>query len=194
MSLQHDYEGFQPEVLAPTPDPFFVRELRKIDPELRVVWGYLRYMVRQWAIERRMSPERYYQMYAGLFESDQERFVDQPIFDTNQPITDEHGEFVTYKQIGSRKYDLAPEHEWVMFTQTLDMRTITELKRRYAWERNHTLTRLKMEREMEEAKRKEARAKKTAEIGMEGVREAWRQAGKIVQGEQPKKVMEGTEL
>ena len=82
---------FQPKVLSPSPDPWFVRELRRIDPNLRIVWAYERYLKSSWAIERKFSPERYFAMHASLLENDGPRFVEQPIFDTNSPTPSQVG-------------------------------------------------------------------------------------------------------
>ena len=185
---------FQPAVLTPEPDPFYVRELHLIDPNLRIVWAYQRYFKNCWAIERKMPPERYFQCHASLFEEDLPRFVEQPIFDTNQPIYDDEGEVIGHKEVGRRKFDLAPEWEWVDFVDSLDGRLIIQLKRAYAWERNHSLTRLRIEKENEEQQKELARKKVHTEIMRECVEEAWREHGKIVQGSQPKTVLEGTEL
>lgn len=128
---------FQPEVLNPAPDPFIVRELKKIDPELQVTWGYNRYLDKRWAIERRMSPERYFQSYASLLEADAPRFVDRPIYDANKPIKDpETEEIISYEQVGVQHFDLAPEYEWVAFVDALDMNLIDKIRRLY-WEREH---------------------------------------------------------
>lgn len=150
---------FQPKVLNPSPDPFFVRELRKIDPDLRVSWGYNQYLINQWVIERKLPPERYFSAYASLLEADGQRFVQQPIFDTNQPITDEEGNFISYTQVGTRTYDLAPEYEYVLATPELHMGIITELKRCYAWERNHPISRLAFEKQLELQRQEAARKK-----------------------------------
>lgn len=164
--------AFAPKVLHPEPDAFFVRELRKIDPDLRVVFGYERYLQSKWVIERRIEPTRYFQMYASLLESGEPRFIEQPIYDTDQPIygeweIDQDGQpyqpLLGYEQVGTRKYDLAPEYEWVMTIENddqtfrpLDARTLLKLRRTYAWDRFHSFTRLKMEkdREREENARK----------------------------------------
>ncbi len=137
-----------------------MRELRKIDPELRVVWGYQRYLKSRWAIERKLSPERYWSMYGSLFDSGEKRFIQQPIFDDSRPIWDEHGDIIGSECVGHREFDLAPEHEWVMFVENgdgsfrqLDPRTLTALRRAYAWDRFHSLTRAKIEREAEQQER-----------------------------------------
>src|ERR1043165_8091002 len=110
---------FQPTILNPEPEPWFVRELKKIDPDLRVRWAYGQYLAQQWVIERKLPPERYFSIYASLLESDGQRFVKQPIFDTNLPIYDDNGDFVCYTQVGERDYDLAPEYEAVLFCKEL---------------------------------------------------------------------------
>jgi len=193
--------SFQPEILNPTPDPDFVRQLRKIDPDLRVVWGFQRYMKRCWVIERKIPPERYFAMYASLLESDAPRFIDQPIFDTDQPEYNDEGEAIGFRKIGVRRYDLAPEYEWVMNVvnpddtrRELDARTLTELKRAYAWDRFHSLTRLKVEgdRAREEAEAK--RRKQRADVALDGVKEGWRATGKILFGGQAERIADGTEL
>lgn len=145
---------FQPKVLNPIPDPFFARELRKIDPDLRVRWGYGDYLVNQWVIERRHTPERYFTVHASLEGG--ERFVDQPIFDTDQPLYNEYGEHIGYQQVGTRKYDLAPEWEYVCFVDQLHSGVLGEIKRAYAWERNHPISRLAAEKKMEEEAQKKA--------------------------------------
>ena len=167
--------AFTPRVLHPDPDPHFVRELGKIDPDLRVVFGYSRYLQNKWVIERRIESTRYFQMHASLFESGAPRFIEQPIYDTDQPIygeweIDQDGQpfqpLMGYEQVGTRRYDLAPEYEWVMTVENedqtfrpLDSRTIMKLKRSYAWDRFHSFTRLKLEKERE----REENAKKLKE-------------------------------
>jgi len=173
---------FLPKIISPSPDPFFVRELHKIDPTLRVVWGYERYLKSAWAIERKLTPERYFNMHASLFDSGGQRFVDQAIYDTDRPLYDEYGEFVCYEQVGTRKYDLAPEWEWILFTASLDSRTITDLKRAYAWHYNHSITRERVEKQLEEEKRIAARKAQTVDIGLEALDQAYREAGKRVIG------------
>lgn len=174
--------AFLPEVLKPKPDPAFVRELRKIDPDLRVTFGYERYLVKQWAIERKMPPERYFAAYASLLEADLPRFVEQPVYDTDQPIFNEEGEEIGFKQIGTRNFDLAPDHEWVMFAPALDGSVITELKRTYAWERNHPYSRAAFEKKQQEEIDAKAKAKKDKRIAAarEGVEEAFREVRKEV--------------
>lgn len=173
---------FQPKVLNPTPDPFIVRELRKIDPDLRIEWGYNRYFKSEWVIERKIPPERYFLIYASLLESDLPRFVEQPIFDTGQPIfDDETGEPLGFRQVGTRRYDLAPEYEWVRFTPVLDMNVVLDMKRAYAWERNHTISRLKFEKEQEEAAKKAEAKKKRVDAALEGIDEVFLETRKKVQ-------------
>lgn len=173
--------GFQPAVLNPTPEPWFVRELRRIDPDLRVVWGYNRYFKHQWAIERKIPPERYFLMYESLLSSDEPRFVQQPIFDTNQPLYDEEGGFVCYRQVGTREFDLAPEYEWVRFERTLDDRVLSAIRRSYAWERNHSLSRLRFEKEQEQAKKDAAAKARRMDAALEGFDEALLETRKKVQ-------------
>jgi len=109
---------FNPAVLHPEPDPLFQRELRLIDTNLRLVFGYERYMVNKWVIERKMSPERYQACYSTLLEEDRPRFVTQAIYDTNEPLYDDEGGMCGYKQVGSREFDLAPEWEWMATIET----------------------------------------------------------------------------
>ena len=164
--------AFLPEVFNPRPDPSFVKELKKIDPDLRASFGYARYLVKKWTIERHIEPTRYWQLHASLFESGAPRFIEQPIFDTDQPIygeweIDQEGQpyqpLIGHVQVGTRQYDLAPEYEWVMTVENedqtyrpLDGRTLLKLRRAYAWDRFHSLTRTKIEkqREREEAERR----------------------------------------
>jgi hypothetical protein len=122
---------------APQPPDWFVRELKLIDPTLRAVWGLERYLREEWAIERKTSAENYWLMYESLLTSDEPRFVDQPVYDCEQRETDPiTGIFIGYKQVGIRKYDLAPEFEWVAFRPTLDQALLTLIKKLY-WERDH---------------------------------------------------------
>ena len=177
---------FQPKVLEPTPDPWFITELQKIDSNLRVAWGYARYFEHLWAIERRLSPERYYSMYASLFRSGEPRFVEQPIYDHSKPIFDNDGNEAGWRIVGWRDYDLAPEWEWVQFIRNpdgsfrpLDMRTITEIKRTYAWNRFHSLSRARFEKKQEEERKHEAQMAKERELWMESIDQAWHETGKI---------------
>lgn len=166
---------FQPKILSPTADPFFVRELRKIDPNLRVEWGYERYLNSAWAIERRLSPEEYFTKYGSVVENDLNRYVWQPIFDVNQYEYDpETGEPIAYKQIGVRKFDLAPEWEWVGTFDVLDARALTEIKRAYAWNRNHLESRKRFEQEQREAEDRTNQQQKNKRIDetLEGIDEA----------------------
>ena len=191
---------FQPAVLHPGPDPLFVRELRKIDTNLRVVWGYERYLRQNWVIERRLDSDRYYKLYGSLFRENLPRFVAQPVYDSNQPLYDEAGELIGYRQVGERQYDLAPEWEWVRFVEEpdgtkrdLDSRTLHAIRREYAWNRFHSITRTKIEKQQEEDRQKEERRKKRQELIEECVDEAWHEYGKIVTGGQPDKVLKGTD-
>lgn len=173
--------AFQPAVLNPTPDPWFVRELKKIDPDLRVEWGYNRYLKHQWAIERKIPPERYFLQHASLLESDGPRFVEQPIFDSNQPIFDDNGEFISYRQVGTRTYDLAPEYEWVRFETVLSSDVLSAIKRSYAWERNHPISRLAFEKAQEQAEKEAAAKKRRVDAGLEGYDEVFLETRKKVQ-------------
>lgn len=180
---------FQPSILNPTPDPFFVKELKKIDPSLRVGWAFERYLLDRWVIERKISPERYYRMYRALFESGEDRFVTQPIYDTSQPLYDAYGEPTgKYRQVGERKFDLAPEYEWVMFVENsdqsfrpLDSRTLMELKRAYAWDRFHSFTRQRIEREAEEAKKEASMDSRINDLMKEKLKDVYRELGIRVQ-------------
>ena len=117
---------FQPKILNPAPDPWFVREIRKIDASLRVVWGYNQYLMNVWVVERRLEPERYFTMYSSLLSGDGPRFVDQPVFEAGQ-------------QIGTRRYDLAPEWEYVVNYPALNSAMLLDLRRAYAMARNPKL-------------------------------------------------------
>ena len=201
--------SFNPRALQPSPDPGFIRELRKIDPDLRVVFGYERYLLNRWVIERRMPPERYFASYASVLESGEPRFIDQPIYDDNQPIFgdvewDDNGPFrpiLGYEIVGYRKFDLAPEWEWVMNVENedhsfrpLDSRTLLAMRRAYAWDRFHSITRLKMEkqREMEEADKKATAAR--VDACMDEIAEHRREIWDLPFMGQVKTVMDGTEL
>lgn len=172
--------GWVPETIRPTPEPWFVAEIKKIDPNLRVVWAYERYFINQWALERKLSPERYHAMYKSVLESGESRFVDQPIFDSTRPVLDEYGDVETYEQIGVRKFDLAPEYEWVAYSKRLDEQFLTRIRRSYAWERNHPISRMKFEQKQEEEAREEARRAKHKETIKEGVEEAFAALGKKI--------------
>ncbi len=186
--------GFQPAVLSPEPDPFYVRELKKIDLDLRLAWGYQRYLKNEWVIERKMPAERYFACYASILSSDEPRFVEQPVFDTNQPLFDEAGNSAGYVQIGTRQFDLAPEYEWVQFAPTLDQRLLTSLKRAYAWDRNHPISRLAVEKAAEqEAKEKAAKSKRMDEA-YDSIKDVFRETGRHLFGGQAASVMKGTEL
>jgi hypothetical protein len=172
--------GWVPETLRPEPEPWFVRELKAIDPALRVVFGYQRYFEKRWAIERKMSSEAYYQAYKSLIDSGEPRFVDQPIFDSTKPVFDEYGDIVTYEQIGVNKYDLAPEYEWLMFTDRLDDEVLTTIKRSYAWHERHSFSRQRFEMEQEQKEYREAHKRKLAPLVEEGLDEAYSKLRKKV--------------
>lgn len=171
---------FVPEVIRPEPEPWVVRELKKIDPNLRVVFGYERYFVKKWALERKLTPERYHALYASILESGEPRFVKQPIFDSTKPILDAWGQVESYEQIGERDFDLAPEWEWIAFEEHLNEDFITRVKRSYSWERNHPYSRIRFEQEQERQAKEEINKKKRNELIAEGVEEAFRDLGKQV--------------
>lgn len=172
---------WQPEVIQPTPEPWFVKEIKKIDPNLRVVWGYRQYFVNQWALERKIPAERYHAMYKSLIESGGPRFVKRPIFDSSQPIIDEYtGEIETYVQVGEQDFDLAPEWEWVSYSPHLNDEFLTRIRRSYAWERNHPISRMKFEQQQEEEAKQAAWAKQRKEAIREGVEEGFHKMRKKV--------------
>jgi len=162
-----------PEVIRPEPEPWFVREIKKIDPNLRVMWGYERYFTHRWALERKMTPERYHAAYKSILESGESRFVDRPIFDSNRPIFDDRGDIVTYEQVGVQRFDLAPEYEWVAWFDHLNEEALTRIRRSYAWERNHPISRMKFEQEQERQATEERQKAKRKEAIREGVEEAF---------------------
>lgn len=177
---------FQPKILNPTPDRHWVRELARLDPDLRLVWGYQRYLTSKWVVERRIDPERYFQMYGNLLEADMPRFVSQPIIDHDRPLYDDEGVITGYETVGQREYDLAPEFEYVLTAQNRDgsyrafgEEDMLELRRWYAWNRNHPLSRAKFEEEerlLTEAKER-AEANKLAAMIDEGIDEAFHETG-----------------
>jgi hypothetical protein len=172
--------NWMPEVIRPEPPPWIVAELKKIDPNLRITFGYERYFVKKWALERKMSPERYHAMYASLLEQGGPRWVKQPIFDSQQPIYDAWGEVISYEQIGERDFDLMPEWEWVCYEEHLNEDFLTRVKRSYSWERNHPYSRIRFEQEQERLAKEEANKAKRRELTAEGVEEAFRDLGKHV--------------
>lgn len=169
--------AFTPTILHPEPESWFVRELKIIDPDLRVVFGYERYLKKCWVIERKIPPERYRALYASLFREGGPRFIEQPIYDDSQPILDEDGNTTGASAIvGYRQFDLAPEWEWLATVQTpegtfkpLGQDDLIDLRRQYAWNRNHAYSRARFEqeeREKQEKQEKEAKAKRM-ELWME---------------------------
>ena len=198
--------AFAPRVLHPEPDPAFVDELKKIDSDLRVVFGYERYFINKFVIERKISPERYRAMYASFLKSNEPRFIDQPIFDSDQPIygepeLDQEGNpylpIAGYVRIGSRKYDLAPDYEWVMNVENedgtfrpLDSRTLLKLRRVYAWERFHSISRLKFEKEREREEQEKALNKKLGDDAFDAFMDNRREIYKLPFSGQPKQVLE----
>ena len=180
---------FAPKVLHPEPDPFFVRELKKIDPDLRVIWGYERYLKSAWAIERKTPAERYHAMYRTLLESGGPLTI-------NQPIIDEDG-----ATIGYRTYELAPHYEWMTFVvnpddsfRELDARAITDMKRFYAWQRFQSVAKLRLERDKEQDAAEAARKRKRVDAAKKAIPDLWRELGITLFGGQPQKVMKGTQL
>ncbi len=193
---------FNPAVLHPDPPPWFTRELRLIDPTLRIVWGYDRYLVNKWVLERKLSPERYHAIYASLFRENIPRFVTQPIYDTDRPIygyaQTTAGEFnigepeeilMGYEQVGVRQYDLAPEWEWIATLETPKgefkqpgPEDLVSLRRQYAWNYTHPLSRARFEQEEAEkaaAKEKEQKQQRV-DAWMESIEQAWSEHGKRV--------------
>lgn len=186
---------FTPQVLNPQPEPWFVKELELIDPNLRVIFGYERYLMKNWVIECRIDPAMYAKRYFTLLTSGQPRFIEQPIFDEGKPIYDPYDPLqetpIGHEQVGVRKFDLAPEWEWRKTIhlpdgsfKPLGMDDILELKREYAWNRNHAYSRERYEmeqREADERKEKEEKAK-GVEMWMEAYDQALFEAGQRVTG------------
>lgn len=165
---------------CPEPDRWFVRELKKIDPELRVEWALHRYLRNTWAIERRTDPTRYFEMYSALLSDNGPRFVEQPIFDNDQPIKDLNGVPTgAYVQLGTRQYDLAPEYEWVAFRPVLDQSLLDLIKKLY-WERDHPQE-TQAAVAQEQADRETAHEKKLDTAITEGIKEAFLETRKVVQ-------------
>jgi hypothetical protein len=175
---------FQPKILQPTPDPFWVREIKKIDPTLRVVWGYERYFKSAWAIERQLSPERYFTIYEDILTKGGPRFVKQPIYDSTQMQYDENGDEMGFPCIGERDFDLAPEYEFLCWADVLDARVVTDIKREYAWHVTHPSTRAKVEAELREAKEQEKKNQRVA-AGLEAVEELVNRAKNTVMVTKP---------
>ncbi len=165
---------------CPVPDPWFVRELKKIDPELRVEWALHRYLKNTWAIERRTAPERYFLMYEAVLSDSGPRFVEQPVFDHDQPIRDKDGNKTgAYVQIGMRQYDLAPEYEWVAFRPELNQDLLDLIKKLY-WERDHpTETQAALSKEQDD--REVSTGKKIDDAVDDGIKEAFLDTRKVVQ-------------
>ena len=195
---------FIPPVLHPEPPPWFKRELKLIDPTLRVSFGYERYLLNKWVIERKMSAERYWTCYASLFEQNIPRYTQQPIFDVNHPLYDEEGGMCGYEQVGVREYDLAPEWEWIMTIETKAGQfkqpgpdDLTELRRLYAWNFTHPLSRAKFEAEeaAKVAAKERAQKEKRLDLWHESIEEAWSEFGlRNSFAAQPETAMSGTEL
>jgi len=167
---------------CPVPPEWFVKALKEIDPLFRVVWGQERYLRHEWAIERKMPPEAYWLAHESLLQDGGPRFVDQPVYDNAQPENDPiTGEFVRFKQVGVRKYDLAPEYEWITFCppDQLSQSLLDRIKKR-VWELNHP-----EEREAEDAAYTASVEKKKhdkiSEAVKEGTDEAFLETRKVVQ-------------
>lgn len=194
---------FNPAILHPDPDPGFQRQLHIIDTNLRLTFGYERYLVNRWVIERKMTPERYFRCYQSLLEEDRPRYITQPIYDTNEPLYDDEGEVYGYKQVGSRVFDLAPEWEWIATIETKDGKfkqpgneDLVDLRRQYAWNYTHPLSRKKFEEEeaAKVAAREKDQKQKRVDCWMESIEEAWSEFGTRVTNAVPEHQMEGTEL
>lgn len=171
--------NWHPASESPEPPDWFVRELKRIDPTLRVIWGMERYLRAEWAVERKTDPERYWEMYAHVLSDLGPRFVEQPVFDEAQPLGDENGNPIGFKQVGTRKYDLAPEYEYVAFRPTLDNALLTLIKKLY-WERDHPEQAAAAYKAADEA-RAEAKLKKRMDAAEDGIGEALLETRKIVQ-------------
>lgn len=163
----------------PEPPNWFVQELKLIDPTLRVVWAQERYLKEEWAIERKIPAERYWLSHESLLQDGGDRFIDQPVFDNNQPIKDEDGHVVGYTQVGTRKFDLAPEWEWIAFRPTLDNALLVLVKKLY-WEHNHPEKAAEEQAAIDTAKADAKTAKRIA-AGEEGIGEAFLESRKVVQ-------------
>ncbi len=165
--------SFQPATLHPDPDPSFIRELHIIDKELRLVWGYDRYLKRKWVIERRIQPDRYAAMYWNHLVTNQPRYVDQPIYDDDQPIYDELGNIQDSQIVGYRKFDMCPEWEWIATVENRDgtfkqpgQDDLLSLRRQYAWNYNHPLSRHKFEEEERIKQESKQRAERNQSLDM----------------------------
>lgn len=164
---------------SPTPDEWFVRELKLIDPKLRVVWGMERYFRAEWAIERKMEAEEYWLAHASLMAEGGPRFVDQPIYDHAKPIKDLEGNVTAYEQVGVNKYDLAPEYEYIAFRPSLDGELITLIKKLY-WENAHKEDVARQDKIDDQEREKQKKARRMA-AAAEGIEEALLETRKIVQ-------------
>lgn len=181
--------AFCPPVLSPIPERWFVKELELIDPSLRVVFGYERYLMNNWVIEARLTPEEYARRYFSFLTSGEPRFIEQPVFDTSKPLYDEEGNEIGYEQVGVRDFDLAPEWEWRKTIQNPDrsfkplgMDDILALKKEYAWNRNHAYSRAKFEEQerLEDEKKEQDEKNKRMELWMESYDQALLEHGQRV--------------
>ncbi len=177
-------------VLQPEPDPAWKRELRLIDPDLRIVWGWERILRNRWIIERKIPPERYFAMYASLLEADAPRYVDQPIWDHDQMILDADGNEAGPRLIGYRRFDLAPEYECMHVVEERDGSykpfggdDVLSLKKAYAWNRNHAFSRARYEEEqrMIEEKKQADAVTETHELYGDAYEQSYRASGRRVQ-------------
>lgn len=183
--------AFTPTVLNPEPEQWFIKELALIDQDLRVVWGFDRYLMNNWVIEAHIPPHLYAQRYFSFLCSGGPRFIEQPIYDRSKPIYDEDGNEVGFPIIGTRQFDMAPEWEWRKTIQLSDgsfkplgMDDILALKKEYAWNRNHAYSRAKFEAEQAEAdaQKEQAEKEQRKEIWLEAYDQAWSETGRRVTG------------
>ena len=181
--------AFIPAVLHPEPEPWFCRELRLIDPDLRIVFGYERYLMNNWVVERKIHPVRYAAMYASFLRSSESRFIAQPVYDVSKPLYDDDGVETGFEIVGYRRFDLAPDYESIMTIQNADgsfkppgQDDILSLKRQYAWNRNHAYSRARFEEE-EALKKEKAEADRKAkrlELWLESYDQALLETGQRV--------------
>lgn len=163
----------------PEPDPWFVRELKLIDPTMRVMWAQERYLRQEWAIERLYPAERYWLSHESLLQDGGDRFVEQKVYDDSQPLYDDAGNHIGSKVIGIRKFDLAPEYEWIAFRPTLDQALLTLIKK-LIWKNAHP-EEVAAERRGEQDSKETATERKVNDAIKDGVDEAFRESRKVVQ-------------
>src|SRR3990167_1027946 len=68
-------------IVMPTPEAWFVRELRLVSPDLRMVWGREQFGWDCWVIQRRIPNGEWRRIYADAIEQNQERFIHQKMSD-----------------------------------------------------------------------------------------------------------------